>query len=256
MSFSELLTKAINSVVVSFIDTVSEKYDISKDELMGLFSGSVSNSANKKEKQPVKSNPVVESEQPKLQPSNELNKLNKNELIAHCKTKGLKTTGTKQELIDRLTGGSAPPAEKKVVEKKAKTKDQTTEPDIIKNVQSTIQAVQIKKNSFGNYEHPETGLVFDRINQRVIGKQNKNGKVDSLTDEDIDTCNKYKFKYDIPENLNLGVKNSVAIEGLEEEEEIDDDGADIINEAEELLEEEELDDDAGADDEEFFEDDE
>ena len=253
MSFSELLTKAINSVVVSFIDTVSKRYDISKDELVQIFNG------NEK----VESKVVVETSKKtdaptaaKLQPSDELNKMNKNELIAHCKTKGLKTTGTKQELIDRLTGGVASAAPEK--EKKAtssKNKAPPVEPTVVRGIQSTIQTVQIKKNSFGNYEHPDTGLVFDRINQRVIGKQNKSGKIDSLTDEDIETCNKFKFKYDIPENLNLGVKNSVAIEGLEEEEEVDDDGADIINEAEELLEEE-LDDDAVGDDEEFFENDE
>jgi hypothetical protein len=183
--------------------------------------------------------------------------MNKNELIAHCKTKGLKTTGTKQELSERLTGGAPPaPAEKEKKTSTSKSKAQPVEPTVVRSIQSSIQTVQIKKNSFGNYEHPDTGLVFDRLNQKAIGKQNKSGKIDSLTDEDIETCNKYKFKYDIPENLNLGVKNSVAIEGLEEEEEIDDDdGADIINEAEELLEEEELEDDGGAE-EEFFEDDE
>ena len=247
MSFSELLTKAINSVVVSFIDTVSKRYDISKDELLEIFNGNEKVAVDTSKKTDV---PAVV----KLQPSDELNKMNKNELIAHCKTKGLKTTGTKQELIDRLTGGATPEKEKKTVPS-SKTKPPPVEPTVVRGIQSTIQTVQIKKNSFGNYEHPDTGLVFDRINQRVIGKQNKSGKIDSLTDEDIETCNKFKFKYDIPENLNLGVKNSVAIEGLEEEEEVDDDGADIINEAEELLEEE-LDDDAVGDDEEFFENDE
>jgi hypothetical protein len=254
MSFSELLTKAVNSVVVSFIDTVSKRYDISKDELVQIFNGDVKNKVESKPSEVSKktTEPVVA-----LQPSDELNKMNKNELIAHCKTKGLKTTGTKQELIDRLTCGAPPVASEK--EKKtspSKTKTPPVEPTVVRGIQSSIQTVQIKKNSFGNYEHPDTNLVFDRVNQKAIGKQNKSGKIDSLTDEDIETCNKYKFKYDIPENLNLGVKNSVAIEGLEEEEEIDDDdGADIINEAEELLEEEELEDDGGAE-EEFFEDDE
>jgi hypothetical protein len=242
MSFSELLNKAVNSIVVSFIDTLSKKYDIPKEDLISIFNGT-------SDPKTVVENKIVS--EVKLQPSDELNKMNKNELIAHCKTKGLKTTGTKQELIERLTGGNVAST---VTEKKT-TKSNTNQPveekPVLKNIQSTIQTVQIKKNSFGNFEHPDTGLVFDRINQKVIGKQNKNGNIDTLTDEDVELCNKYKFKYDIPENLNNGVKNSISIEGLDEEDE-DDEGEDIINEAEELLEEEE----ELEEDEEFYEDDE
>lgn len=256
MSFSELLNKAVQSVVVSFIDVVSSEYSIPKDDLLNLFNGDSKVSAKSKTKvQPsteLDKGIVVAKSELKLQPSAELNKLNKNELIAHCKAKGLKTTGTKQELIDRLTNGASTPVA--VPEKKVQKK--SSEPPVITKVQNTIQTVQIKKNSFGNFEHSESGLVFDKVSQKVIGKQNASGKVDSLTDEDIEVCNKYKFSYQVPENLNVGVKNSVAIEGLDEEED-EDDGTDIINEAEELLEEDEelLEEDEGGE-EEFYEDDE
>lgn len=250
MSFSELLTKAVESVVASFIDAVSLEYSIPKDNLLKLFNGEKKAMAQPKQ---TEMHPK-QSDSPKLQPSSELNKLNKNELIAHCKAKGLKTTGTKQELIDRLTNGAAP--EKKPLSTAAVPKKQV-DPPVINKLQSAIQTVQIKKNAFGNFEHSETGLIFDKNSQKVIGRQSSGGKVDSLTDDDIELCNKYKFKYDIPENLNTGGKNAVAIEGLDEEED-EDDSTDIINEAEELLEEDEelLEEDDGGDEGDFYEDDE
>uniref|UniRef100_A0A6C0KPW4 SAP domain-containing protein n=1 Tax=viral metagenome TaxID=1070528 RepID=A0A6C0KPW4_9ZZZZ len=253
MSFSQAANKATNEVVLQFLKSASVKFNIGENELVALWNGNAVVSTIP-EQQPSS---VPQST---ILPSSELTKLGKNELIAHCKSRGLKTTGNKQELIERLTGGmsasesSGDKEEKKETPKKKSAKSTTPPEDtkIVKQVQSTIQTVQIKKNAFNNFEHVETGLVFDRITQKVLGKQNKNGKIDSLTDADIETCNKYKFKYDIPENLNSNTKGSVAIEGLEEDED-DTEAGDIINEAEDLIEEEEeiVEDDG----EEFFEED-
>ena len=82
-----------------------------------------------------------------------------------------------------------------------------------------------------------TGLIFDQASHKVIGKQNKNGTIDQLTDDDIETCNKYKFPYVLPQNLNSNSKNSASVEGLDDDEE--DVEVDVINETEELLDEEE-----------------
>ena len=168
--------------------------------------------------------------------------------------------GTSKEEVKRkaivaglITAEEFPKEDEKKEDKKkpSKSKVVTEETKVIKQVQSTIQSVQIKKNAFSNFEHVETGLVFDRITQKVIGKQNKNGKIDPLTDDDIEVCNKFKFRYDVPENLNSNSKNAVAIEGLDDDE--DTEAGDIVNEAEDLIEEEEeeiVEDDGG---EEFFE---
>lgn len=214
MSFSDLLNKAVKSVFVSYAETLSKKYNIPKDELVSLFEGT-------SDKSPVPDKPSI------VQESSELSKLSKNELVAHCKIRGLKTTGTKQDLLGRLTSETKQPPKKESTSQKA-----------VETIQKTISAIQIKKNSFGNFEHGETGFVFDRATQKVIGKQNKNGHIDNITDSDIEICNKYKFKFEIPEDLNVGVKASVAIDGLEDEEPGEDDGTDIINEAEEMIEEE------------------
>ena len=49
------------------------------------------------------------------------------------------------------------------------------------------------KNQYGNYEHPETHLVFDRILKCVYGKQVENNVV-NLTIEDKELCRRLNFK--------------------------------------------------------------
>ena len=231
----------VDNIVETFLQTVSEKYNIDKNELRILFqNGCVKNNNNAEVKH-----------------SDELTKLSKNELITHCKARGLKTTGTKNELIDRLTGGTNAVEKTSTdkVKEKGKVKEKPKEPvapTIIKNVQSTIQTIQISKNSFGNFEHSDTKFVFDRHSQEVIGKQKEDGTVSPLTDEDIDECNKYKFKYVIPKNLNTN-KTKVIIDELGEDE-IDENQIGEILEEEYVEEEEEEEEEYVEEEEEFDED--
>lgn len=56
-----------------------------------------------------------------------------------------------------------------------------------------------KKNIFGNIWDPETCFVLDK-SRRVCGKQNEDGLIEFLTEEDVEICNKKRFKYD-PEKV-------------------------------------------------------
>ena len=58
----------------------------------------------------------------------------------------------------------------------------------------------LKKNQYGNYEHKDTGFVFDPQTKEVVGKQ-ENDRVIFLTLSDIETCNQYGFKFKMPERL-------------------------------------------------------
>ena len=83
-------------------------------------------------------------------------------------------------------------------EKKEKKKG--TDPaktPVIKKLTANIPNILIRRNKFNNYEHPESGLVFDNQEKIVIGKQNDDGNIDDLTEEDIDKCNAFKFRYKI-----------------------------------------------------------
>jgi hypothetical protein len=59
----------------------------------------------------------------------------------------------------------------------------------------------LKRNKYGNYEHPETSFVFDKNTQEAYGKQTESC-VEPLTGEDIKLCKIMKFKYrDILQSL-------------------------------------------------------
>ena len=55
------------------------------------------------------------------------------------------------------------------------------------------------------------GLVFSKLDKNVIGKQNEDGTIIELTKNDIELCNKFKFKYILPENLNEKLKKMMKI---------------------------------------------
>lgn len=127
-------------------------------------------------------------------------------------------------------------------------------PAIIVQLQSKIQNITIRRNQFGNHEHAETSFIFDKKTKNVIGKQNKNGTIDVLTKHDIEICNKMKFIFDLPKNLdNKSTFSHEKVDELDEEFEEDDD--EIL---EEELDEEDLiedDEEAEEDDQEDFEED-
>jgi hypothetical protein len=177
------------------------------------------------------------------------------ELKAICKQRNLKVSGTKNDLIARLMGKEEPSpknkpesksSESKSSESKPKTETKTAkvekaqakvlETPVAKKLTANIPQVLITRNSFGRYEHAETGLVFDSASRVVIGKQLPDGTLDHLTEDDIDMCNAFKFQYELPTNLDHKAKlNDVVVKELEEDEELD---ADDVEE-EQLLEEEE-----------------
>lgn len=248
MSFSDIIAKAVNKTVDSFIEKVAFTYSIDIAELRMMWDGGAV------VKKAVHKSPSKPKEEKVDTSSSELGSLGKPELVAQCKARGLKTTGTKAELVARLSGGAeteAKPEPKTRTPSKKSKQAAPPVPAIVKTVQTKIEPITLTKNSFGNNEHKPTGLVFNRETRKVFGKQNPDGSVDPLTDEDIETCNKYKFQYMIPENLNTK-KAAIVVEGIPDEEEEDlgeelgdeelEEEADDpdYEEEEELLEEDEL----------------
>jgi len=247
MSLSLTLTETIDKVIETFIEKVSEQYSLEKKELRYLWDG-------KEVKTTTKKSPVSKAVSDEVDPESLL-KCNKAELVAMCKAHGHKCSGTKSVLMSRLLGKEAP-TKKKTSPKKKKQPEKTP---IAKKLSANIPNILIRRNQFNNYEHPETGLVFDNKDRIVIGKQNDDGTVDDLTEEDIDQCNGFKFKYKLP--VNLDHKSTLANVKVEElsEEESEDENEDLVAEEDEELEiedeEEELfeEDLLGDDDEEEFE---
>jgi len=180
MSFNIALINAIDTIIGSYISKISDKYNIDKTELQHIWNNKNTDSESKSEVKPKTYSSNLDKDR--------LQKLTKNELVDICKEKKIKHTGTKPEIIDRLLENK-----NKVVVEKPKS--------ISEKIQTTLETIQIRKNKFGNYEHFETRIVFDKNNQNAIGTQNTNGKIDTLTQEDIEQCKKYKFKFQLPSNI-------------------------------------------------------
>lgn len=225
MSLKTKLMEMVDNIVEVYITNISEKYNIDKDKLEDLWKNSTINSDIKIEKKVVDDKVYKEYTE---NDSDKLAKLKKEDLMVLCKERKLKSGGTKQDLIKRLI---VKDDDKKEVKKKVETKKVVEVKDnIIKKVENK-QIVNIRRNTFNNFEHQETGFIFNEQTQKVIGKQNANGEIDSLTEDDIDTCNKYKFNYEIP--FNLDEKNSDDKEEPKEKSKVEE----IPNVEEELVDE-------------------
>jgi len=224
MSLRDSVTKSFDGVVHTFIEMISAKYELPEEELLNMWEGNTTNKPTKKIIKDIQNTPSS-SDTNNNRSKTELMKCSKNELVEMCKQRGVKRSGSKADLAGRLTGDE-------VVNTPTKNPKTTTSTPIAKKIVAKISKISVNRNQFGNYEHPETGLVFN-TSLIVIGKQRDDGSVDTLTESDIDSCNQFKFKYQLPENLDTEVLDDEIIDELDEEE---DDG---VEEEDDGVEEEE-----------------
>jgi hypothetical protein len=236
MSLSEGIQIVINNTILKYIDTVSSKYKIDKNELSSLWFGSEDTVID------IKKSDI----QQETKKDNTLLKMTKTELVELCKSKGLKISGSKQELADRILNAETNKKESLFTD--INKSSQKSSPTVIKKLVEKIPSIQIRRNKFDNFVHEETGLVFNNKTQKVYGKQNSDGTVSDLTSEDIDLCNKYKFSYYIPDNLDKksNIKD-IDIKDLDDSEDVEEVEDDVDEEEYEEYEEEE--------EEEFYEED-
>jgi hypothetical protein len=257
LNFNTLKTSIeteFQSLIIQYIEKLSESYDLTKDELILLWNnGKTDASVQPLEKkletnseQPVFSSVISKMMNPEFN-ADTMSKSTVAELKAICKQRGLKVSGTKSDIISRLMGkpeaedtkpktkAKPEPKPKTVAKKVEVAQAKVLETPVVKKFVATIDQVLITRNKFNRYEHAETGLVFNE-SRTVIGKQLPDGTLDHLTDDDIDNCNAFKFPYELPVNLDHKAKlNDVVVKELDEDEELD---VDDIEE-EQLIEEEE-----------------
>lgn len=150
-------------------------------------------------------------------------KMKKPELLEICKKEGYSEKGAKDDLISNIMNGVPAAAAPVKAAKKAKVEPLQT--SILSKMTANISKVIIKRNEQGNYEHPDTGFVFNQKTREVIGKQ-VGADIVELTKEDIHECNRLNFKYMVPFNLYTPGDET---EGVEVEEEL---GEDDIDETE------------------------
>jgi hypothetical protein len=252
MSLQASLLKNVEIVLQNYIDTISQKFNIDRNELISIWNGGT----------PAKSSiDSVNTEDISIE---RLNKCNKAELVALCKSRGCKCTGTKELLIQRLTGsGEEVKTETKKKPKKSggeekEGKEEKQKPKkagkkfedtpLYEKIRSEVPVIAIRKNKFDNLAHLETGLVFDRKTETVIGKQQDDGTISELTDEDIESCKQFKFKYNIPFSLDKKDDlENVVVDGLDDEDIVVDEGEEEDVDVEEIEDDVEEDEDVDGD---------
>lgn len=253
-----------DNLVKDFCKEVSSTYGLNDQELFSIWKGEkvntikkfLSSKSDSESKTETKSDPKSKTESKPEQvskPANESSNdpdlditrdkimlANKDMLAAMCKKKGLKMSGKKEELVQRLidslssssSSSSSQPSHLSITAKSSKGEESS----VIKSIKSTVSDIAIRRNKYGNFEHMQTGLVFN-TDKLVYGRQVE-GEVIPLTVEDIESCKKYKFAYKLPENLNVNKSlDDIKIDEVEEEEELDDDDLidDLIDDEEEVI---------------------
>lgn len=205
MSFSDIIRDCIYENIDNYAKIINKKYNIPHQDLMNLFFYKSNESNENKE-----SNESVESEESKIK---ELKKKSKGDLQRMCQEINQSDKGKKEELIKRIIKGKVD--------------------TVVDKIRTSITSIIVKKNKFDNYEHIHSGLVFNKNTKCVIGKQDHNtGNVLSLNEDDIEICKQYKFKFNIPKNLNededdiLEEEDEDILDDEEEEEEIEEEDED------------------------------
>ena len=146
MSFSKIIQNVVDDTITKYVEKVSLKYKIDKQELLNIWN-SIDN-IEKKE-------PYDDSKQKIV---NSLSRLTKPELVELCKTKNLKAKGTKAELIEILSNDES----KKITVKSSE--------NINSKLVAKVPSIAIKRNKFNNFEHEETSFIFDNKEKKVYGK--------------------------------------------------------------------------------------
>lgn len=124
----------------------------------------------------------------------DLRKKKKVELTEICRARNLPVTGTKDVLIARILGEAPQPAKTKAKKSHVKTaaRENTA---AVKVAMCNRPVCVISKNSLGNFEHKETGFVFEKESKRVIGKQEAD-QISQLSIADVQVCKELGFSVD------------------------------------------------------------
>lgn len=228
-SLSTTVLSIISQSIEEFSSLVSEKFNIDKDEILELWNNNVSLDV-KVSRRAVSSTSSVEK---KSAPPKKESTTTSSSTTTICKYEFKKGKNIGTRCNSRISEGDyckkhKGPAEKeekpqtKSSEKSEEKEEEPEEKSVIKKAKENTTGLTLRRNTFGNYEHSETRLLFDRKTRDVYGKQNyETESVDQLSEEDIEICQQMNFKYRLPLTLNKKKEEETEEEEVEEVEEVE-----------------------------------
>jgi hypothetical protein len=185
------------AIIKKYIQLLIQTYDLDEQSLLDIWQNNKS---------------IFDEELKEDKPQKEdYSKKSLAELKQLCKDKGLKCTGTKAVLIERLqTETTTQTTLVSKLKKTSRNNSGTRISNVLQKIIHNSNTVNIRRNTFGLYEHPDTGFIFDEKTHEVIGKQSESidpetnaPTVEKLTEQDIELCKEYNFNYRIPETISV-----------------------------------------------------
>ncbi len=233
-SLSKDLYAVVAKAINEFAELAASKCDVKKEELLELWNSRVSSplqaKASKDEKKPAKkaaTKTAASSDAPVC--AYEFKKGANAGTSCTSKAREGSTFCNKHKSQE---GKDSPSEEKKKTPAKKKGESKEKEAPVVKKMNEGKSKLAVNKNKHGNYEHTETHLVLDKTSKEVYGKQ-VGDKVVSLTEEDIEQCKKYNFKYKLPESLSSSKDKDEEEDDEKEKEDEDEDEEEDEDEDEE-----------------------
>lgn len=226
ISIIEGFEKCIKEAIQVYSDKISEKYDIDSKELQEIWNNlsfdiklTSKNKENKENKETVKKSPVQKKEN-KTEKQNkkekdgddEADEADEDDRCPYVFTKG-KNSGQScnAKLKDGLTYCSKHQKCEGIGQAEKKKTPKTKESISSKAVGTTskksspekrpIEKIIKLNNDINKLWHAETELVFKSKDERVVIASYRDDSLNPLTDDDIELCEKYGFKYEREENL-------------------------------------------------------
>jgi hypothetical protein len=189
----------INTHINEYISVISNKYDIDIDELKQLWNSpsmlpSISAS-------PVSSSPKSVKSLPKTK----IPKKEKNENKCSYKfTKG-KQQG---EICTSGVKGDSQYCSKHMKFEDIGQKDKKTLLPVTTEKKSVDRLVRLNKE-INKWWHVESKLVFKSNKEKIVVGTYRDDIYNDLCDDDIEDCNKYGFRYEIPEKVKVEIPKKI-----------------------------------------------
>ena len=234
-SLSKSLYSVVSEAIEQFASLISDKYDLSKEEVLELWNNGVSSDVKVKDKKPTSTpkekKPKPPSESTEVKTCKYVFKKGKNNGMT-CTSKSCEDSSYCKKHKAQEGKEDEAPVEKKSKPTTTKAKKETKDSSVVSKIKESTPSLVIKKNKHGNYEHVETGLVLDKDTKEVYGRQTDSGVVD-LTAEDVETCKRFNFKVRLPQTISKK-KEEVEDDDEEEEEDVEEEVEEEEDEEEEV----------------------